>query len=309
MFWTVFSIQNVPDLMVFPQHGTFVFRVPSCMCSHRKSKMILALFFLLPRSGSTGSASKSLRMAEKSSEPTPIVNRWVEDQSFREFEISDTPSGDQVQISDTLVQISKSYATVAHHIANKIVAGTRLGGQRSVLTAANDPRVINLELEDTISTEEKSSFQRQRSEMNSQYSNYMVLATPSSSEERENVKSGSDMEPGQTPNMTSDATAPRATPIGIKFWPKCCSRGEILYVPSSPLPPVCELLEGAQLPAPSILQGFGPSWRWPVSDRISFVFYPPENSRIYQYICASIVGKTPRRCRCACANFLQSMYT
>ena len=271
--------------------------------------MILALFFLLPRSGSTGIVSKSLRMAEKSSEPTPIVNRWVEDQSFREFEISDTPSGDQVQISDTLVQISNSYATVARHIANKIVAGTRLGGQRSVLTAANDPRVINLELEDTISTEEKSSFQRQRSKMNSQYSNYMVLSTPSSSEERENVKSGSDMEPGQTPNMASDATAPRATPIGIKFWPKCCSRGEILYVPSSPLPPVCELLDGAQLPAPSILQGFGPAWRWPVSDRISFVFYHPENSRIYQYICASIVGKTRRRCSRACANFLQSMYT
>ena len=300
--------------MMFPKHGALVFRVPSCMCSHRKSKMILGLFLLIPRSSSTGIVSKSLRMAEKSSEPTPIVNnRWVEDQSFREFEISDTPSGDQVQISDTLVQISNSYATVAHHIANKIVAGARLEGKRSVLTAANDPRIINLELEDTISTEEKSSFKRQRSEMNSQYSNYMVLATPSSSEERENVKSGSDMEPGQTPKMTSDATAPRATPIGIKFWPKCCSRGEILYVPSSPLPPVCELLDGAQLPAPSILQGFGPAWRWPVSDRISFVFYHPENSRIYQYICASIVGKTHRRCRRACANFLplhgQSMYT
>ena len=228
--------------------------------------MILVLFFLLPRSGSTGNVSKSLRMAEKSSEPTPIVNRWVVDQSFREFEISDTPSGDQVQISDTLVQISNSYATVARHIANKIVVGTRLGGQRSVLTAANDPRVINLELEDTISTEEKSSFKRQRSEMNSQYTNHMALATPSSSEESENVKSGSDMTPGQTD--ASDATAPRATPTGIKFWPKCCSRGEILYVPSSPLPPVCELLDGAQLPAPSILQGFGPAWRWPVSDRL-----------------------------------------
>ena len=223
--------------------------------------MILALFFLLPRSGPTDIVSKSLRMAENLSEPTPIVSRSVEDQSFREFEISDTLAGDQVQISN-------SYTTVARQIANKIVAGTRLGGKRSVMTAANDPRVINLELEDTISTEEKSSDKRQRSEKNSQYSNYMALATPSSSEERENVKSGSDVGPGQTPNMASDATAPTATPIGIKFWPKCCSRGEILYVPSFPLPPVCELLDGAQLPAPSILQGFGPAWRWPVSDRL-----------------------------------------
>ena len=255
--------------------------------------MILALFLLLPRSSPNSIVSKSLRMAEKSSEPTPIVSRWVEDQSFREFEISDTLAGDQVQISN-------SYTTVARQIANKIVAGTRLGGKRSVMTAANDPRVINLELEDTISTEEKSSIKRQRSEKNSQYSNYMALATPSSSEEREIVKSGSDVGPGQTPNMASDATAPTATPIGIKFWPKCCSRGEILYVPSSPLPPVCELLDGAQLPAPSILQGFGPAWRWPVSDRLWFVFYHPDKSRIYQYICASNF--------CLCISYTFSNY-
>ena len=175
------------------------------------------------------------------------------------------------------VKMSDSYATIARHSANTVTGSRQQESKWLLLTAGDDSRTINSQLEVALSVEEKDTFTAEKAEAHS----HGLFSTVSTSrntsahdkgynsigpqEEEESLEAESDgFEEVQIGVINSSSTAPDAPvaggPIGVNFWPKCCSMGEILYVPSPPLKPVCELFEGPHLASPSLLQGLGLEW-------------------------------------------------
>ena len=172
------------------------------------------------------------------------------------------------------VKMSDSYATIALHGANMLTGSRQQESKWLLLTAGDISRTIN-------SLGEKDSSTAQNAEANS----HGLFSTVSSGhttsaddkgytsighqEDEESLEVESDgfeqvqksaiIINSSTPSAPAPPSPPRS-PIGIKFWPKCCSMGEILYVPSPPSRSVCELFEGPRLASPSLLQGLGLEW-------------------------------------------------
>ena len=179
------------------------------------------------------------------------------------------------------VKMSDSYASIALHRANMLTGSRQQESKWLLLTAGDISRTINSQLGVALSVEEKDSFTAQNAEANS----HGLFSTVSSGhttsaddkgytsighqEDEESLEVESDgfeqvqksaiIINSSTPSAPAPPSPPRS-PIGIKFWPKCCSMGEILYVPSPPSRSVCELFEGPRLASPSLLQGLGLEW-------------------------------------------------
>ena len=165
------------------------------------------------------------------------------------------------------VKMSDSYATIAFHSANTLTGSRQ---QDSHLTAGDRSRTINSQLGVVLSVEEKDSSKAERGNRSNHDSFLEVFThhTTSADDKRFNSiepqEDEESLEVGrggfEQVEVVNSSTPAAESPVGIRFWPKCCSTGEILYVPSPPLRPVCELFEGPHLARPSLLQGLGLRW-------------------------------------------------
>ena len=163
------------------------------------------------------------------------------------------------------VKMSDSYATIAFHTANTLTGSRQ---QDSHLTAGDRSRTINSQLGVGLSVEEKDSSKAERGNRSNHDSFLEVFTHHTTSADDKRFNSIEDEESleverdgfEQVEVVNSSTPAAGESPVGIRFWPKCCSTGEILYVPSPPLSPVCELFEGPHLARPSLLQGLGLGW-------------------------------------------------
>lgn len=169
------------------------------------------------------------------------------------------------------VKMSDSYATIALHSADMVHPGSgQQESKRPLVTTGS--RTINSQLEVALPVDKKDSFTAEKTNSHGLFSTVYTGRTTSADgkrynsigpqQEEESLESESDgLEQVQKSAINrSTPGAPPRGPIAIKFWPKCCSMGEILYLPSPPLRPVCEVFEGPRLACPSLLQGLGLDW-------------------------------------------------
>ena len=169
------------------------------------------------------------------------------------------------------VKMSDSYATIALHSADTVADSRQQESRWPTLTAGG--RTINSRLEVVLPVDEKDSLEAQKAKGSHGLFSTVCRGQITSADnkeynsiepqqEEESLESESDGFEGVQKSLTKNSTpvAPLHDPNSIKFWPKCCSLGEILYVPSPPLRPVCELFEGPHLASPSLLQGLGLEW-------------------------------------------------
>ena len=165
------------------------------------------------------------------------------------------------------VKMSDSYVRIALHTANTVGGGRKEDRKQSHSTAGDDTKTINTHLEDTLS-EDNDLVTAQRANMGISHDLFLTVSNDntSSSTNMDDEKRHDSIGPqGEEESIEPEndrleqveiniSTLDEQPPMSLKFWPKCCSIGEILYLPSSPLRPVCELFEGPHLPSPSFLE-------------------------------------------------------
>ena len=164
------------------------------------------------------------------------------------------------------VKMSDSYVRIALHTANTVGGGRKEDRKQSHSTAGDDTKTINTHLEDTLSEDNDLVAVQQA---NTGRHDLFYNGNTSSSTNMDDEKRHDSIEPqGEEESIEPEndgleqveinainiSTLDEQPPMSLKFLPKCCSIGEILYLPSSPLRPVCELFEGPHLASPSFLE-------------------------------------------------------
>ena len=160
------------------------------------------------------------------------------------------------------VKMSDSYVRIALHTANTVG-----GGRKEDRKQSHSTKTINTHLEDTLSEDNDTA---QRANMGSHdlfltvYNGNTSSPTNMGDEKRHDSIGPQGEEESIAPendgleqveiNAINISTLDEQPLMSLKFLPKCCSIGEILYLPSSPLRPVCELFEGPHLASPSFLE-------------------------------------------------------
>ena len=159
------------------------------------------------------------------------------------------------------VKMSDSYVRIALHTANT-VGGSRKEDRKQ----SHSTKTINTHLEDTLSEDNDLVAVQQANAGRHDLFLTVYNGNTSSSTNMDDEKRHDSIEPqGEEESIAPEndgleqveiniSTLDEQPLMSLKFLPKCCSIGEILYLPSSPLRPVCELFEGPHLASPSFLE-------------------------------------------------------